>query len=64
LERYLFYFNRYANHKQSIQLEDKLKVVVQQKMEAIQDTAAMSWIEVQFLSKALVTLRECRMVLM
>ena len=60
MKRYLFYFNRYANHKQSIALEDKLKLVVNQKMEEIQETATMSWIEVQFLSKALVTLRECR----
>lgn len=64
LKRYLFYFNRYANHKQSIELEDKLKLVVNQKMEEIQETATMSWIEVQFLAKALVTLRECRLVLM
>lgn len=64
LERYLFYFDRYANHANSIQLESKLEAMVEKKMQEIQLSASMSWIEVQFLSRALKTLRECRTALM
>eukprot|EP00040_Diaphanoeca_grandis_P013319 m.67350 g.67350 ORF g.67350 m.67350 type:complete len:521 (+) comp23799_c0_seq2:145-1707(+) len=64
LERYLFYFNRYANHMNSIKLEAKLKEIVEMKMNDIQKSTGMSWIEVQFLAKAVETLRRCRTVLM
>jgi len=64
LERYLFYFNRYANHENSIRLEGKLQTMIESKMQEIQMSASMSWIEVQFLKKAAETLKACRTVLM
>eukprot|EP00051_Salpingoeca_urceolata_P027519 m.481836 g.481836 ORF g.481836 m.481836 type:complete len:517 (-) comp22339_c0_seq1:123-1673(-) len=62
LERYLFYFNRYANHDQSAKLEGKLQKLVQRKQREMQE-ANMSWIEVQFLSTALMVLADCRRTL-
>jgi ariadne-1 len=46
LERYLFYFNRYANHEQSMKLEDKLWQMVEAKQKEMQ-RKNMTWIEVQ-----------------
>lgn len=63
LQRYLHYYNRYMNHQQSLKLEHKLYAVVKSKMEALQQ-AGMSWIEVQFLRKAVDVLSECRRTLM
>eukprot|EP00039_Didymoeca_costata_P019468 m.337641 g.337641 ORF g.337641 m.337641 type:complete len:517 (+) comp18191_c0_seq1:388-1938(+) len=64
LQRYLFYFNRYANHENSLKLEAKLVVKVDAKMTEIQNGGSMSWIEVQFLKKAVTTLSQCRLALM
>eukprot|EP00038_Savillea_parva_P028832 m.67246 g.67246 ORF g.67246 m.67246 type:complete len:525 (+) comp8422_c0_seq4:106-1680(+) len=64
LQRYLFYFNRYANHLQSLQLESKLVAVIEATSAKIQATVGMSWIELQFLNKAVQSLRRCRQVLM
>eukprot|EP00041_Stephanoeca_diplocostata_P008491 m.125895 g.125895 ORF g.125895 m.125895 type:complete len:533 (-) comp17344_c0_seq2:239-1837(-) len=64
LERYLFYFNRYANHRQSLKLEAKLRKMVEEKMGLIQRATGISWIEVQFLAKAVDALRDSRTVLM
>lgn len=46
LQRYLFYFNRYANHDQSRKLEGKLWKLVERKQKEMQE-ASLSWIEVQ-----------------
>jgi len=63
LERYLFYCNRYMNHNQSMKLENKLYAMVKEKMEEMQQHN-MSWIEVQFLQKAVDILCDCRRTLM
>lgn len=63
LERYLFYCNRYMNHNQSMKLENKLYATVKEKMEEMQQHN-MSWIEVQFLQKAVDILCDCRRTLM
>jgi len=63
LQRYLFYCNRYMNHQQSLKFEKKLYAMVKDKMEEMQQHN-MSWIEVQFLKKAVDTLCECRRTLM
>ncbi|CAL2036080.1 unnamed protein product [Caenorhabditis brenneri] len=63
LEKYLFYYNRYINHLKSLQLERKLKDLVAEKMESMQEMT-MSWVEVQFLDKAVSVLSECRRTLM
>ena len=46
LNRYLFYFNRFINHSQSLRLESRLYAAVKQKMEEMQQHN-MSWIEVR-----------------
>lgn len=63
LERYLHYFNRYANHEQSARLDQQLYLRIEKKMEELQHTSDLTWIEVQFLKKAADTLTECRMTL-
>ena len=62
LQRYLFYCNRYMNHMQSLKFENKLYASVKIKMEEMQQH--MSWIEVQFLKKAVDVLCQCRQTLM
>jgi len=63
LQRYLFYCNRYMNHMQSLKFESRLYVTVKAKMEEMQQHN-MSWIEVQFLKKAVDVLCLCRQTLM
>uniref|UniRef100_A0A158R583 RBR-type E3 ubiquitin transferase n=1 Tax=Syphacia muris TaxID=451379 RepID=A0A158R583_9BILA len=63
LQRYLHYYNRFMNHQQSLKLENKLYATAKTKMEQMQQ-ANMSWIEVQFLRKAVDVLSECRRTLM
>ncbi|KAI9627053.1 hypothetical protein H4Q26_017581 [Puccinia striiformis f. sp. tritici PST-130] len=52
LERYLHYYNRFANHEQSLRLDKELHIKTEKKMEEIQQASNLSWIEVQFLNKA------------
>lgn len=63
LQRYLFYCNRYMNHMASLKFEHKLYASVKEKMEEMQQHN-MSWIEVQFLKKAVDILCQCRQTLM
>ncbi|KAI0214325.1 E3 ubiquitin-protein ligase ARIH1 [Lamellibrachia satsuma] len=63
LQRYLFYCNRYMNHMQSLKFESKLYASIRVKMEEMQQHN-MSWIEVQFLKKAVDVLCQCRQTLM
>ncbi|PWN45025.1 hypothetical protein IE81DRAFT_226040 [Ceraceosorus guamensis] len=63
LARYLHYFNRFANHEQSARLDQDLYGRTEKKMEEMQLTSDLTWIEVQFLKKAVDTLSECRMTL-
>lgn len=57
------YYNRYANHEQSIKLEKELLTRIERKMEQMQLSSELSWIEVQFLSKAVDTLTKVRTTL-
>lgn len=63
LQRYLHYCNRYMNHMQSLKFENKLYAKIKEKMEEMQKHN-MSWIEVQFLKKAVDVLCQCRQTLM
>ncbi|XP_002736743.1 E3 ubiquitin-protein ligase arih1-like isoform X2 [Saccoglossus kowalevskii] len=63
LQRYLFYCNRYMNHMQSLRFEHKLYAQIRAKMDEMQHHN-MSWIEVQFLKKAVDVLCLCRQTLM
>ena len=64
LERYLHYFNRYANHQQSAKLANEFYTRTEKKMEEMQHHSSFSWIEVQFMRKALDVVLDCRRVLM
>ncbi|KAG0208073.1 hypothetical protein BGX28_000893 [Mortierella sp. GBA30] len=63
LERYLHYYNRFANHEQSAKLDRDLYAKTERKMDAMQRTSDLSWIEVQFLKDAVDVLTSCRMTL-
>ncbi|RMD41307.1 hypothetical protein DV735_g3835, partial [Chaetothyriales sp. CBS 134920] len=63
LERYLHYYNRYANHEQSAKLDKDLWLKTEKKMTSLQSQSDMSWIEVQFLDTASKALQACRQTL-
>lgn len=63
LERYLHYYNRYANHEQSAKLDKDLYLKTEKKMTNLQAESGMSWIEVQFLDTASQALQMCRQTL-
>lgn len=63
LERYLHYFNRYNNHEQSARLSSALMEKVLTKMDELQKSSSLSWIEVQFLKKAVEVLLQSRRTL-
>ncbi|KAF8320820.1 hypothetical protein DL93DRAFT_2052337 [Clavulina sp. PMI_390] len=63
LERYLHYYNRWANHEQSAKLSLDLYAKTEKKMEEMQITSNLTWIEVQFAKKAVEELLRCRMTL-
>ncbi|KAJ9125203.1 hypothetical protein QFC22_000157 [Naganishia vaughanmartiniae] len=63
LERYLHYFNRWANHEQSAKLDKELYMKTEKKMQEMQATSNLSWIEVQFAKRAVDVLMEARMTL-
>jgi len=63
LERYLHYYNRYANHEQSAKLDKDIYLKTEKKMTQLQMSTGMSWIEVQFLDSASQALQQCRQTL-
>ncbi|KAF2101617.1 ankyrin repeat and IBR domain-containing protein 1 [Rhizodiscina lignyota] len=63
LERYLHYYNRYANHEQSAKLDKDIYIKTEKKMSQLQNSSGMSWIEVQFLEEASRALQQCRQTL-
>ncbi|KAL8841327.1 MAG: hypothetical protein Q9170_000957 [Blastenia crenularia] len=63
LERYLHYYNRYANHEQSAKLDKDLSLKTEKKMINLQSSSGLSWIEVEFLQTASQTLQQCRQTL-
>lgn len=63
LDRYLFFCNRYMNHMKSLKFEGELYAKIKVKMDEMQQHN-MSWIEVQYLEKAVDILCSCRQTLM
>lgn len=63
LERYLHYFNRWANHDQSAKLDADFYKSTEKKMEEMQNTGNLSWIEVQFAKEAVSTVIKSRILL-
>lgn len=60
LERYLHYYQRYANHQQSLKLDEETYIQLDAKMKAMQEIKGLTWIEAQYLKESFETLRECR----
>ncbi|KAG8863518.1 hypothetical protein FRB96_008258 [Tulasnella sp. 330] len=63
LERYLHYYNRWANHEQSARLSLDLYAKTEKKMQEMQETSELTWIQVQFAKKAVDEVIKCRMTL-
>lgn len=57
------YYNRWANHEQSAKLSMELYSKTEKKMEEMQITSDLTWIEVQFMKKAVDEVDKCRMTL-
>lgn len=57
------YYNRWANHEQSARLSLDLYAKTEKKMEEMQVTSNLTWIEVQFARKAVDEIIKCRMTL-
>ena len=57
------YYNRWANHEQSAKLSVDLYAKTEKKMEEMQITSNLTWIEVQFAKKAVDEVFKCRMTL-
>lgn len=63
LERYLHYYNRYANHEQSAKLDKDIYLKTEKKMTQLQSSSGLTWIEVQFMEAASQALQQCRQTL-
>lgn len=63
LDRYLHYYNRYANHEQSAKLEKDQYSRTEKRMHQLQSTSGLSWIEVQYLHHTYTALQQCRQTL-
>ncbi len=57
------YYNRWANHEQSAKLSMELYTKTEKKMEEMQVTSELTWIQVQFMKKAVDVVFRCRMTL-
>lgn len=64
IERYMFYWQRFMNHKQSLKFENQLRETMKAKMLELQQKYRVGWVDVQFLSKAVNILCKCRQTLM
>ncbi|CEP13137.1 hypothetical protein [Parasitella parasitica] len=60
LERYLHYWTRYTNHQNSATLDQELHRKTEKAMLQIQNASNLSWIEVQFLKRAVDTIVQSR----
>jgi ariadne-1 len=57
------YYNRWANHEQSIKLSVELYAKTEKKMEEMQITSELTYIEVQFMRNAVDEVKKCRTTL-
>lgn len=64
VHRFLFYYTRYINHKRSLELEQKLRLTVREKMVQMEEKKNMRWFEGRFLEHAVDVLSECRRTMM
>ena len=64
LRRYLFHYERYSNHANSLKLQPILHEKVQTRVLAMQNNCTIGFAESQLFDRALSTLEDCRIVLM
>ena len=57
------YYNRWANREQSAKLSVELYMKTEKKMEEMQLSTSLTWIEVQFMKKAVDEVEKCRTTL-
>jgi len=60
LEKYLFYYQRWANHDQSLRLEETTKRRIQDRIEEKVTAGCGTWIDWQYLIDAVSLLRKVR----
>ncbi|OLY80095.1 E3 ubiquitin-protein ligase dbl4 [Smittium mucronatum] len=60
LERYMFHYIRFDNQEKSIKLAQDLLSRTEKKIDTISKNNGFSWIEIQFLKDAVLTLTLCR----
>ncbi|EIN07986.1 hypothetical protein PUNSTDRAFT_135502 [Punctularia strigosozonata HHB-11173 SS5] len=63
LQKWLFYYDHFTNHELSAQLEGELYERTAEKIVEMQDKSGISWIEAQFLRRAVDELSRCRATL-
>jgi ariadne-1 len=63
IKRYMHYYNRYTNQEQSSRLDKKRYLMTEITMDQIQLKTDLSWIDVQFLQRAVDIVIECRITL-
>ena len=63
LQRYMFYYERYANHDKSARLGKELRPVIQRKIDMLHEIKSYPVSELKFLSDACLTVIQCRNVL-
>jgi ariadne-1 len=57
------YFNRWANHEHSAKLDADFHKATEKKMEQMQTTSNLTWIEVQFAKQAVDVVIKARIIL-
>jgi len=63
LARYLHYFDRFNNHDKSAKLELANFARSEEKMEEIQESSALTWIETRYMERGVKVVIECRQTL-
>ncbi|XP_064401078.1 E3 ubiquitin-protein ligase ARIH2-like [Halichondria panicea] len=63
LEKYLFYYQRWANHTESLRLEEETKRKIVDRIEEKVSSGCGTWIDWQYLIDAAELLRKCRYTL-
>lgn len=63
LEKYLHYYARFENHRQSLKMEEEMKIKIRAKIEEKISRCKGTWIDWQYLHSASHLLTKCRYTL-
>lgn len=64
LDRYMFFYTRYNNHRDSAKLDEKTYLNITKTMETLQKEGQMTWLESRFLPSSFEILRQSRQTLL